>query len=78
MPGFEGEKMMGSMFLGAARGSSEQPGQSELELIHKVDLDQIGEEELRRIVGELSWKLNPRDEVRLYESLCEHPLFEVL
>jgi len=78
MPGFEGNKMIGGAIFGAARGSSLQPGQSELELIHKVDLDQIGEEELRRIVGELSWKLNPRDEVRLYECLTEYPLFEVL
>lgn len=64
--------------LRAKRTTSELPGQQELDLIHKADLGKMTAEEIAQVIGTLSWKLNPLNEIQLYETLREAPLFEVL
>jgi len=38
----------------------------------------MSDEDLGKIIGMLSWKLNPENELHLYGLLREQPLFEVL
>ena len=47
-------------------------------MIHKADLDKFSDADLAKIIGMLSWKLNPENELHLYGLLREQPLFEVL
>ena len=49
--------------LRGKRTTSERPGQRELDLIHKADLGKMTAEEIAKVIGTLSWKLNPQNEI---------------
>lgn len=53
-------------------------GQVEFEQLHH-SADQMGEEEFHKVLGALSWKLHPKNEINLYENyLTGAPLVEIL
>lgn len=54
------------------------PGSEELKALHEANLKEMPEDEIRRIVGQLSWKLNSDNELRLWEKCTEVQLFELL
>jgi len=47
------------------------PGSEELKALHEANLKEMPEDEIRRIVGQLSWKLNSDNELRLWEKCTE-------